>query len=138
MYRPRILIAEDHAPLRSRIAERLCGDYDVVGAVADGAAALRAVGELAPDVALLDVALPDVSGLDVAREIEASGATTRVVFVTSDAEPEVVRACFATGGSAVVLEAQLAGDLEPAIREVLAGGVFVSRARPPGTAGGFA
>jgi DNA-binding NarL/FixJ family response regulator len=85
----RVLIVDDHAPFRS-VARRLLADagFQVVGEAVDGAGALLAVRELAPDVVLLDIALPDVDGFAVAERLAAASGAPAVVLVSSRARSD--------------------------------------------------
>jgi DNA-binding NarL/FixJ family response regulator len=78
----RILIVDDHAGFRASARRMLeSGGFDVVGEADDGAAALEAVQDLAPDLVLLDVQLPDASGIDLATHLSANGGAA--VILTS-------------------------------------------------------
>lgn len=80
----RVLIVDDHAPFRS-LARRLlvAGGFQVVGEAADGADALSAARDLAPDVVLLDVQLPDIDGPEVAARLAAANGLRPAVVLTS-------------------------------------------------------
>jgi DNA-binding NarL/FixJ family response regulator len=79
-----VLIVDDSAPFRITAQAVLeARGYAVVGAVADAAGALAAAGDLQPDAVLLDVNLPDMDGLAVARELTANGLTPAVVLVST-------------------------------------------------------
>jgi DNA-binding NarL/FixJ family response regulator len=80
----RVLVVDDHAGFRAEarmILER--GPFRVVGEAVDGSSALDEVARLQPDVVLLDVALPDLDGFEVARRLRATGATPAIVLVSS-------------------------------------------------------
>jgi two-component system nitrate/nitrite response regulator NarL len=85
-----VLIVDDHAPFR-RLARRLLetGGFDVVGEAWDGASALAAVAELAPDLVLLDVLLPDMDGFAVAGRLAERAVRPAVVLTSSRAEAEL-------------------------------------------------
>ena len=77
-----VLIVDDHSTFRSSARRMLEGEgFDVVGEAADGASALDAVRATEPDVVLLDIALPDVSGYDVAEQL--AGCSSKVVLTSS-------------------------------------------------------
>ncbi|QGZ41695.1 LytTR family two component transcriptional regulator [Pseudoduganella flava] len=100
--RPRVLIADDEPLLRSALREQLHGlwpEADVVGEAADGYEALRLARDLSPDLAFLDIRMPGLSGLDVARTF---GGRTHVVFVTAYDEHAV--AAFDQGALDYVLK----------------------------------
>ena len=108
------------------LTQLLTPEFEVVGAVRDGRAALEAVAGLQPDLLVLDISMPVLSGLEAARELQRQGTGPKIVFLTVHEEPEFVRESFATGASAYVIKPRLATDLAMAIREVLAGRPFVS------------
>lgn len=104
-----MFIADDHEGYRGGMA-RLIGDHpalELVGEAADGAAALRAVVDLQPDVALLDVRMPAMSGLDVCRRLRAdrSAPATHVVLITGTPD-RVVAAQAADAGAVALLDKQ--------------------------------
>src|SRR5947209_14838841 len=79
-----ILIVDDHPSFRASARRMLEADgYEVVGEAVDGASAIDAVRELAPDVVLLDVRLPDTDGFQVAARLAANGATPAIVLTSS-------------------------------------------------------
>lgn len=78
----RILLADDHNAILETVARLLAVDFDVVGAVEDGAQALQAVASLDPDVVLLDISMPIVSGIEAASRLKKSGSRTKVIFLT--------------------------------------------------------
>src|SRR4051812_15981531 len=81
---PSVLIVDDHAGFRARARRMLESEgWHVAGEAADGASAVQAAAELQPDVILLDVHLPDASGLDVAGELVASAGSCAVVLTSS-------------------------------------------------------
>jgi two-component system nitrate/nitrite response regulator NarL len=107
--RTRVFIADDHDGYRGGMA-RLIGDHptlELVGEAADGAAALRAVVDLQPDVALLDVRMPGMSGLDICRRLSADGSApeTHVVLITGTPD-RVVAAQAADAGAVALLDKQ--------------------------------
>jgi two-component system, NarL family, nitrate/nitrite response regulator NarL len=105
--RIRVFIADDHAGYRGGMA-RLIDDHPslaIVGEAADGDAALVAVVELQPDVALLDVRMPGMTGLDVCRRLRADGSAprTRVVLITGTPD-RVIAAQAAEAGAVALLD----------------------------------
>jgi two-component system response regulator EvgA len=80
----RILVVDDHPSFRSSARALLAAEgYEVVGEAEDGAAALAAVDELAPELVLLDIQLPDMDGFDVARQLLARDPALRIVLISS-------------------------------------------------------
>jgi len=122
----RILLADDHQAMLETVAHVLAVDFDVVGVVENGKLAVEAVAALDPDIVVLDISMPLIDGLEAASLLKQSGSRARVIFLTVQAQPEFVSAAFSAGAKGYVLKTCLITDLVPAIREVLAGGVFVS------------
>jgi DNA-binding NarL/FixJ family response regulator len=105
--RTRVFIADDHAGYRGGMA-RLVGEHpglEIVGEAADGEAALRGVVELQPDVALLDVRMPGLTGLEVCRRLNAasSASNTRIVLITGTPD-RVIAAKAAEAGAVALLD----------------------------------
>ena len=115
--RTRVLVVDDQAPFRAVVREMLTrAGFDVVGEAADGAAALVAQRALRPDVVLLDVRLPDASGVEVARMMTSEDGSPAVVLTSTDDYRYAVAESGAVGFvtklalSAELLRAALAGD----------------------------
>lgn len=128
MTRARILLADDHKEMRDRVVLLLNNEFDVLGALEDGHAVLDATAKLHPDICLLDISMPVLNGIEIAKQLKKEGSTAKVIFLTIHEDPDFVQAALQTGARGYVLKRRLASDLTAAIREVLAGGVFVSSA----------
>jgi len=126
MNRPRVIIADDHPAMLEAAVRLLERDHEVVATAVDGAAALEAVPALRPDVVVLDISMPGLTGIEVARRLKASGSNARIVFLTVHEDPDFAVEAFAVGGSAFVTKSRMTTDLRLAISEALAGHVFVS------------
>ena len=122
----RIVVADDNLQVREKVVQLLLPDCDVVGTLANGRAALEAVLMLNPDIALLDISMPIMSGIEVANELRTRESATKVVFLTVHEDVDFVNAAFDAGASAYVVKSQMASDLQAAISTVDRGGVFVS------------
>ena len=107
----RVLIVDDHAPFRS-LARRLLvvGGFRVVGEAADGAQALAATRDLAPDVVLLDIQLPDVDGFTVAEALAAVERAPIVVLVSSRALLDYGHRVDASTARGFIAKADLSGE----------------------------
>ena len=107
--RVRVLIIDDDERFRA-LAQRMVGaaGYDVVGTAANGAAAMRALATLRPDAVLLDVQLPDASGVAIARQISDAGGDVRVVLTSTDSTLVDDAALAGSGAAAFVPKDQLA------------------------------
>jgi len=123
----RVLVADDHPVVRQGLKSLLTREgFSVVGEAADGREALRQVEALHPDVALLDLAMPSLNGLDAAREIMQSSAGTKVVILTQHAEEPYILEALRAGVHGYVLKSQSVSDVVQAIRDVTRGKLYVS------------
>ena len=93
----------------------------------DGRAALDAAIKLEPDLVLLDISMPRMSGIEVAQELKKRGHRAKVVFLTVHEDPDILKTCHAAGGLGYVVKVMMDSDLIPAIEEALAGREFTSR-----------
>lgn len=123
----RVLIVDDHAILRSGLRMLLGAqsDMDVVGEAADGAEAARLVGELKPDVVLLDLAMPGTSGLDALRMIKRDTIETRALILSQYDDENYLRRALEAGASGYVLKRAADIELLSAIRAVARGEVYL-------------
>lgn len=126
MRKVRVLVADDHQAMLDLVTSVLAIEFDVVRAVCDGGAAVAAAVQLLPDVAVLDVGMPVLNGLEVTRRLRSVGQGITVVLLTAYCDPDMVDAAFAAGASAYVLKPRLDTDLVPAINMALEGDRFVS------------
>jgi len=123
--RPRILLADDHHPVLARLS-LLQPHFEVIGMVNDGKSLVSEAQRLQPDVIVLDIAMPLLTGIEAARELHKAGSQAKLVFLTIHQEPAFVRGCFAEGGLGYVTKSRLVSDLIPAIHEALSDHTFVS------------
>ena len=125
----RILVVDDFGPFLQLISSTLARrrDLQIICEVSDGAEAVRKAKELNPDLILLDVGLPTLSGIDAARQIRKLVPQSKIVFVSQHSEPDIVPEALSLGASGYVLKQNVATDLLPAINAVLDGRQFVSR-----------
>ena len=124
--RLRVVVADDHPMVLERLQGILECEYAVVAAVSDGAAALSETRRLSPDVVVCDVGMPGRNGFDVARELLCAAAATRLVFVTTIADPAYVTEAFRIGVSGYVLKSAAGSELCAAVRSAAAGGRYLS------------
>lgn len=124
----RVVLADDHALVRDGLRAVLAREPDiqVVGEAADGRDALRVVETAKPDVAVLDLSMPLLNGLDVARQLVAQERGPRAILITMHAEDRYVLDALRAGVRGYVLKKQAAADLVRAIREVAEGRVYLS------------
>ena len=126
MTKPRILLADDHVLLLGAFQRLLEPEYEIVGSVTNGQALLVAAAELKPDIAIVDIAMPQLSGLAAASQVKQSCPRTKVMFVTMNPDTEIAVEAFRSGASAYLLKTSAAAELLHAIRQVLRGGTYVT------------
>ena len=126
--RARVLVADDHGSMLAALVHLLSAEYDVVAAMLDGDAAIAGAARHAPDVVVLDIAMPGTDGIAAAARLRDRGVDAKVVFVTMHHDPAYLEAAMAFGAAGFVVKSRLVSDLLPAVREVLAGRSFVSHA----------
>ena len=127
MYRPRVLLAEDHAATAERLRKLLRVDFEVIASVEDGSALVDATERLMPDVVVADIAMPGVDGIAAAILIRRHDPNARIVLVTVHAESMLVEAGLAAGALGYVLKDTAGDDLVPAVHAALAGRQYLSR-----------
>jgi CheY-like chemotaxis protein len=124
----KILVVEDHAAFRRAICTALQrrAEFQTIGA-ADGLEAVQKAEELRPDLILLDINLPKMHGFDVAKQIPRLAPHARLIFMSQESSPHIVREALGLGAHGYIQKVSAATDLLPAIDAVLAGQRFVSR-----------
>lgn len=130
MIRPRLLLAEDHIGMRERIVQLLERSFDIVGVVGDGYAFLEAASRMKPDVCVIDISLVGLCGIEAAIQLKELGSTARLVFLTMHEDPDYLRAALGAGAAAYVVKSRMTSDLRFAIKEAMAGRLFVSPSVP--------
>ena len=114
----RVLIVDDHAGFRRTARRALERDgWEIVGEAADGTGALRAAHELEPDVVLLDVGLPDMSGLEVARRLHDGAPQRAVVVISTQDSADYRDLAVANGARGFIPKAELTGVALAALLE---------------------
>ena len=122
----RVLLVDDNDAMLARAAAALTACCDIVGRAKDGRTAVEAATALRPDVIVLDISMPGMTGLEVASLLRKAQSTAAVVFLTVHDEEEFVQAAKAVGGIGYVIKPRIASDLMKAVREAKAGRPFVS------------
>ena len=122
----RILVVEDYEPVRQAICSWLrVRDFQVTES-ADGLEAIAKAIELQPDVVLFDIGLPNLNGIESAKQVRSLVPSAKVVFVTQESSSDLIRATFRLGARGYIDKQQACRDLLPAIDAVLGGQRFVS------------
>ncbi|HEY3152379.1 MAG TPA: response regulator transcription factor [Candidatus Binatia bacterium] len=130
--RIRVLVTDDHLMFRQGLKALLEREgIDVVGEASDGREAIRLARQLQPDVAVVDLVMPLLNGIDAAREITKVSRKTRSILLTMHTEDQYVIDALQAGIKGYVLKTQAAPDLIVAIMEVFKGGTYLS----PGVSG---
>ena len=126
----RVLLAEDHALVRAGRAALLASvpDIEVVGEASDGREALALAKRRPPDVAILDVTMPGMNGLEAAARLAAECPSTRVIILSMHANEEYVLRALNAGAAASLLKDAGTAELEAAIRAVARGETYLSPA----------
>ena len=125
----RILVVEDHAPFRHLVCavlQRRRSGFQTIEA-ADGFEAVQIAEKLQPDLILLDLNLPKMHGFEVAEQIRRLAPHARLLFMSQESSPDIVRKALSLGAHGYIQKISAATDLLPGIDAVLAGQRFVSR-----------
>ncbi len=127
MSKIRIVVADDHTIVREgvRLLLDAQADMEVVGEAADGQQAVSQVRKLKPDIALVDIAMPNLNGLEATRAIKLECPQTHVIVLTMYESDEYFFQVLDAGASGYVLKKAASADLAAAVRAVHAGDVFL-------------
>ena len=124
----RVLVVEDYAPFRRFICSTLGKrrDLQVICEVSDGLEAVQKAGELRPNLILMDMGLPTLSGIEAARQIRKLSPSSKIVFLTQESSTDIVQEALSLGAWGYVLKARANSDLLAAVEAVLENRPFVS------------
>jgi DNA-binding NarL/FixJ family response regulator len=125
----RVLVVEDDDAWRKFVlsAVQQSPGVRVVSQVADGVQALRTVERLRPDLVMLDIGLPGLNGIEVARRIQQLCPESRILFVSQETSEDVVEEALSTGALGYLLKADAGSELLAAVNSVLLGKKYMSR-----------
>jgi DNA-binding NarL/FixJ family response regulator len=125
--RARVLLADDHVMLRQAFKEKLEKEgFQVIAEASDGREAVQLAHRFQPDVAVLDVAMPLLNGIDAAREITKESPRTHVLLVTMHDDDAIVLRAFRAGVKGYVLKTRTMSELVVAVGEVAKGNTYLS------------
>jgi two-component system, NarL family, response regulator DesR len=112
----RLIVADDHRAFRSSVTAALSDTtIDIIAVLGDGATALAAARALRPDVALLDLNMPILSGAEVARQLRQEGNPTKVIILSGYTEPQIVAAALKAGAVAFLSKEATTAEIIEAI-----------------------
>jgi DNA-binding NarL/FixJ family response regulator len=124
--KPQAIVADDHRLVADGIVKILEKEYRIVATPTDGRSFIEAVQKLRPDLALVDISLPLLNGLDACRKLKKSCPEVKLVILTMHTEPYFVNEAFRVGVEGYVIKSSLADELVFATKEVLRGCTYIS------------
>ena len=128
MRRPTLVLADDHAVLLDALSRLLSSEYDVIGTATDGHDLIGKAESLAPDVVLVDIAMPHLNGLDACERIRQLVPRSKLVVLTMNEDPDVAAEAVRRGASGYLLKTAAAAELFAAINQVLDGRIYITPA----------
>jgi DNA-binding NarL/FixJ family response regulator len=123
----RVVVADDNPAVLRRLVSLLETECEVVAAAENGRVALEWIRRCQPDVAVLDLEMPVLNGIEATRELRASSPTPAVVICSVENDPEIIATAQQVGALGFVFKLRMARDLIPAIKSVARGESFISR-----------
>lgn len=132
----RVLAVDDYAPLQRFISELFERESDlkIVAMASGGWEAVQIAKQLQPEVILMDVGLPEMSGIEATRRIREVSPQSRILFLSEHLGRDIIEAAFAAGGMGYVLKSDSLHDLIPGVRTILRGERYLSRSLRDGRA----
>lgn len=122
----RIVIADDSPAILRQWIVLLENDFEVIAAARDGLTALEYISRYLPDVAILDLRMPSLNGLEITERLKASGSKTAVVICTIETSEELIDSALEAGALGVVFKYTMVRDLVPAVQSASKGERFIS------------
>jgi len=126
MAHPKVLVADKHTLVADALKELLDPDFEAVGSVSDGRALLRMAAALKPDVIILELNMPKLSGMEAGPELKKLLPRVKLVVLTDSDDAEFARAAVHGWASAYLLKASAPEELKTALQEVLKGGSYIT------------
>ena len=126
MTRARVLLADDHTLVAEGLRILLAPHFDVLRIVSDGRELVTVARALDPDVVVLDISMPALSGIEAARQLRSVGSRAKLVFLTMHREVAYAVRALEAGAAGFVLKHSASSELVTAIQEALKGGTYVT------------
>ena len=126
MRKPRIFLADDHAMVVDAFRRLLEHEFNIVGTAADGLELLNSAPSLQPDVVVVDLGLPLLSGVDAGRELKKLLPQTKILVVTVNEDPDIADAVLGEWASGYLLKKCTGSELVKALRELVMGRSYVT------------
>ena len=126
MKKPRVLLADDHKIIIEGLKNLLKGEFEIVGSVEDGRALVEQASTLYPDVIVADISMPQLNGIEAARQIKKTGKNIKIVFLTMHPDVTYAANAFEAGASGFVLKHSASSELIRAIHEAIKGRTYVT------------
>jgi DNA-binding NarL/FixJ family response regulator len=126
MKRPRILLADDQLMLLEALISLLGQEFEIVGAARDGGAMVQMAERLHPDIIVVDISMPQVSGIDAVRILQKQENPAKALFLTMYADLPLVEEAFRTGAAGYMLKIGGTDELVKAIQCISRGGTYVT------------
>ena len=126
MKKARVLLADDHRVVTEGLRGILEPEFELVGTVEDGRSLVREAEKLRPDVIVADISMPLLNGIEAVQQIRKAGVTSKVVFLTMHCDVTYATRVFDAGALGFVLKHSAPSELVTAIREALAGRMYVT------------
>jgi len=124
----RILLADDHTLVAEAIKRLLEPQFQVVAVVADGRSLLREAASLKPDVAIVDLNMPMLNGIDASKQLKTTNPALRIIVLTMNEDAEIAAETMRTWASGYLLKKSAGSELVKAVQEVVRGGKYVTPA----------
>ena len=126
MQKPRVLLADDHKIVLEGLRSLLQSEFEIVGEVEDGRTLVAEAERLRPDLVVADISMPNLNGIDAARQIKKINERILIVFLTMHADVTYAAGAFEAGASGFVLKHSAPQELVLAMREAMKGQTYVT------------
>jgi DNA-binding NarL/FixJ family response regulator len=126
MKKPRVLLADDHKIVLEGLKNLLAGEFEIVGSVENGRVLVDQAATLHPDVIVADISMPQLNGIEAARQIKKTDKDIKIVFLTMHPDATYAANAFEAGASGFVLKHSAPSELITAIHEAMKGRTYVT------------